>query len=152
MRNFTNVLGPVFVCGMFVGGCAKVPAPQVEVASTDAATASAVVAPTKVTPVANQELADMPGKEATTLTVEYAPGASSESHRHNAHVFVYVLEGSVVMGVAGNDPVTLSQGQTFYENPTDIHSVSKNASNTESAKILVVMLKDIGVAPVLPVN
>jgi quercetin dioxygenase-like cupin family protein len=149
MHNITNVLGSILIMGLLVSGCAKQSAQLGEPA---AKATTAAIEPTKITPVANQLLADMPGKEVSTLTVEYAPGASSGSHRHNAHVFVYVLEGSVVMGVAGKEPVTLSKGQTFYENPGDIHSVSKNASNTEPAKILVVMLKDIGAPPVLPVN
>ena len=78
------------------------------------------------------------------VTVEYAPGASSAEHRHNAHTFVYVLEGSVVMQVKGGKEVTLGPGQTFYESPDDIHSVSKNASATKPAKFLVFMVKDKG--------
>jgi quercetin dioxygenase-like cupin family protein len=101
---------------------------------------------------ASQPLADMPGKEGLAITVEFPPGISSASHRHNAHVFVYVLEGSVVMQVQGKEAVTLSKGQTFYENPDDIHTVSKNASNTESAKILAILIKDVGSPPVLPAN
>ncbi|MCX6611821.1 MAG: cupin domain-containing protein [Acidobacteria bacterium] len=81
-------------------------------------------------------------KEVTMLTVTYAPGQSSSAHRHHSHVFVYVLEGSVVMQVAGGEPKELGPGGTFYEKPSDIHVTSKNASTTAPAKFLVMMLKD----------
>jgi quercetin dioxygenase-like cupin family protein len=100
----------------------------------------------------SQELMDMPGKTGQILTVDYAPGESSAQHRHNAHTFVYVLEGSVIMQVKGSDAVTLSAGQTFYENPDDIHSVSKNASDTEPATILVFFIKESKAPPTVPVK
>jgi quercetin dioxygenase-like cupin family protein len=106
----------------------------------------------KVTPLMAQELAGLAGKEGLMLTVEYAPGASSTKHRHNAHVFVYVLSGSVVMQVEGGKSVTLKPGQTYYESPDQIHSVSKNASSTKPAKFVVVLVKDKGAPPVIPVN
>jgi quercetin dioxygenase-like cupin family protein len=101
-----------------------------------------------VTPLMTKELADMPGKEALMITVEYPPGGSDPVHRHNAHAFVYVLEGSVVMQVKGGKPVTLTPGQTFYEGPGDVHVVGRNASSTKPARFLVLLLKDKG-APVL---
>jgi quercetin dioxygenase-like cupin family protein len=104
----------------------------------------------KVVPLLTKELAGIPGQEARMLTVEYAPGASSASHRHNAHTFVYVLEGSVVMQVKGGPEVTLQPGQTFYESPDDIHTVSRNASPTKPAKILVIFLKKIGAPTTVP--
>lgn len=87
------------------------------------------------------DLPDIEGREAVILEVEIPPGAASKSHRHNAHTFVYVLEGTVVMQVVGGEPQTLVAGQTFYETPDDIHSVSRNASDTEPAKILVLFIK-----------
>ena len=87
------------------------------------------------------DLPDIEGREAVVLEVEYPPGVASASHRHNAHTFVYVLEGTVVMQVAGGEPQTLVAGQTFYESPDDIHTVSRNASDTEPAKILVFFIK-----------
>lgn len=87
------------------------------------------------------DLPDIEGREAVVLEVEYPPGVASSSHRHNAHTFVYVLEGTVIMQVAGSEPQTLVAGQTFYESPDDIHSVSRNASDTEPAKILVFFIK-----------
>src|SRR3546814_9116856 len=87
-------------------------------------------------------LADFPGKEALVITVDYPPGAVDPVHRHNAHAFVYVLEGSIVMGVRGGEEVTLTAGQMFYEGPNDVHTVGRNASTTEPAKFVVLMLKD----------
>ena len=99
-----------------------------------------------------QDLADMPGKAGQLLTVEFAPGEVSAPHRHNAHTFVYVLEGSVVMQVQGGEAKTLTAGQTFYENPDDIHTVANNASDTEPAKILVFFIKDSDAPATVPVK
>jgi quercetin dioxygenase-like cupin family protein len=98
-------------------------------------------------PLMTRDLAGLPGKEAVVLTVEMAPGQASQPHRHDANVFVYVLEGTLTMQVKGAAPVTLHPGDTFYENPTDIHTVSQNASKTEPAKFLVFIVKDKG-API----
>jgi quercetin dioxygenase-like cupin family protein len=97
-------------------------------------------------------LPDLPGKEALMLTVEYPPGGSSKAHRHNADVFVYVLEGSIIMQVDGEQPVTLTPGQVFHEKPTDIHRTSANASKTAPAKFLVFIVKDKGKATTQPVD
>jgi quercetin dioxygenase-like cupin family protein len=94
-----------------------------------------------------QDLAGPAGKEVLMITVEYLKGGASLPHRHNAQVFVYVLEGNVRMQVQGSAAVTLGPGETFYEGPDDIHTVSANASRTKSARILVFIVKDKG-APV----
>ena len=86
------------------------------------------------------------------ITVDYAPGGSDPVHRHDAHTFVYVLEGSVVMQVKGGKEVTLTPGQTFYEGPDDVHVVSRNASSTNPAKFLVFFVKDKGAPVLIPVN
>ncbi|KRB89991.1 cupin domain-containing protein [Noviherbaspirillum sp. Root189] len=104
-----------------------------------------------VTPLMTKALADYPGKEGLVITVDYPPGGESSVHRHNAHAFVYVLEGSIVMGVRGGKTVTLTPGQTFYEGPDDIHTVSRNASLTKPAKFLVVLLKNGGEPVSMPV-
>jgi quercetin dioxygenase-like cupin family protein len=106
----------------------------------------------KVASLMNKPLPDIPGKEVQMITVDYAPGGYDSAHRHNAHVFVYVLEGSVIMGVKGSKPVTLIAGQTFYEGPNDIHTVSRNASKTEPAKLLVFMVKNEGAPTVIPMK
>ena len=112
--------------------------------------AAAAAQDTKVTPLVTQDLAGIAGKEATMVTVEYAPGASSAEHRHNSHTFVYVLEGSVVMQVKGGKEVTLGPGQTFYESPDDVHSVSRNASTTRPAKFVVFFVKQKGAPTTVP--
>ena len=104
----------------------------------------------KVTSLMSKDLAENPGREVLMITVEYGPGGADPIHRHNAHGFIYVLEGSVIMQVKGGKPVTLTPGQTFYEGPGDIHTVGRNASRTEPAKFLVLLLKSEGVEPVLP--
>jgi quercetin dioxygenase-like cupin family protein len=109
-------------------------------------------APVKATPLLAKPLAGFEGKEGVMLTVDYAPGAASEAHRHDANTFVYVLEGSVVMQVEGGRPVTLTAGQTFYESPADVHTVSRNASETQPARILVFFVKDEGAPSTLPVE
>jgi quercetin dioxygenase-like cupin family protein len=105
-----------------------------------------------VTPLMTKELADISGKEVSMITVEYAPGGSDPVHRHYAHAFVYVLEGSVVMQVKGGKEVTLTPGQTFYEAPDDVHVVGRNASKTRPAKFLVVLVKDKGAPILVPVK
>jgi quercetin dioxygenase-like cupin family protein len=104
----------------------------------------------KVTEVFSKELTDIPGKEGLMLTVEYPPGGSDPIHRHNAHAFVYVLEGSVVMQVRGGKETTLTAGQTFYEGPDDVHVVGRNASQTKPAKFVVVLVKDKGAPAFVP--
>jgi len=106
----------------------------------------------KVTPLMSEVLTDISGKEGLMITVEYAPGGSSPIHRHNAHAFVYVLEGSIVMQVKSGKEVTLTPGQTFHEDPNDVHVVSRNASTTAPAKFLVVLVKDKGAPVVVPVK
>jgi quercetin dioxygenase-like cupin family protein len=94
------------------------------------------------------DLADYPGKEGRVIEVSYPPGAQDVVHRHDAHAFVYVIEGEIVMQLKGQPAVTLKAGQTFYEGPTDVHVVGRNVSNTEPARFVVVLLKSKG-APVL---
>jgi quercetin dioxygenase-like cupin family protein len=106
----------------------------------------------KVTSLMSKDLPENPGKELLMITVEHAPGGSSPVHRHNAHAMVYVLEGSVVMQVKGGKQVTLKPGQTFYEGPDDVHVVDRNASKTQPAKFLVVLIKDKGAPALIPVK
>src|SRR6185437_11842391 len=102
----------------------------------------------KVTELLSKDLTNIPGKEGLMIIVEYPPGSSDPIHRHNAHGFIYVLEGSIVMQVRGGKEMTLTPGQTFYEGPDDVHVVGRNASKTKPAKFVVFLVKDKG-APVL---
>ena len=104
----------------------------------------------KVTSLMSKDLAENPSREVLMITVEHAPGGSSAIHRHNAHAFVYVLEGSVVMQLKGGQQVTLTPGQSFYEGPDDVHVVDRNASSTQPAKFLVLLIKDKGAPALVP--
>jgi len=106
----------------------------------------------KVTPLFSKELQESPGKEGMMMVVEYPPGNTDPIHRHNAHGFIYVLEGSVVMQVKGGKQVTLTSGQTFYEGPDDVHVVGRNASSTQPAKLLVFFVKDKNAPVLVPVK
>lgn len=128
LKNLVPAL--VIACGSFTAPCAQ------------AAEHPAV------TPLMTKALADYPGKEVMMITVEFPPGGADPVHRHDAHGFIYVLEGSVVMQVKGGKPVTLTRGQTFYEGPNDVHVVGRNASTTQPAKLLAILLKKEG-APAL---
>jgi quercetin dioxygenase-like cupin family protein len=101
-----------------------------------------------VTPLVTKDIPELSGKEVEMITVEYAPGAIDPIHRHNAQVFVYVLEGNVIMQVRGGAQQDLGPGQTFYEGPNDVHTVGRNASKTRPAKFLVFFIKDKN-APIL---
>jgi quercetin dioxygenase-like cupin family protein len=124
---------------------------RILVLSCTIASASAAE-PVQVTELMTKALANVPGKEVTMLTVEYAPGGADPVHRHNASAFVYVLEGSIVMQMKGDKDVTLTAGQTFYEAPDGIHLVGRNASKTAPAKFLVFLVKEKGAPVLVPVK
>ena len=113
-------------------------------------TGTAMAQEPKVTSPMSKDLTENPGREILVIAVEHAPGGSNSIHRHNAHAIVYVLEGSVVMQVKGGQQVTLTPGQTFYEGPDDVHVVDRNASGTQPAKFLVLLIKDKGAPAVVP--
>jgi quercetin dioxygenase-like cupin family protein len=121
------------------------------VALSPSSTSFADAAPEPVvTPLMVKDLPDVPGKEMVMISVDYPPGAVEHVHRHDAHAIVYVLEGSIVEQVRGGKEVTLTPGQTFYEGPSDVHTVGRNVSTTKPAKFIVVLLKKKGVPAVLP--
>ena len=99
-----------------------------------------------------KDLTEFPGKEGLMITVEYPPGSSDPIHSHNAHAFVYVLEGSIVMQVKGGKEVTLMPGQTWYEGADDVHVVGRNASSTKPAKFLVFLVKQKNAPVLVPVK
>ncbi|MGT0251217.1 cupin domain-containing protein [Burkholderia sp. GbtcB21] len=102
----------------------------------------------KVTPLTTQSLPEYPGKEVQMIVVDYPPGSVDPVHRHDAHAFVYVLDGSIVMGLNGGKEITLHAGDTFHEGPEDVHTVGRNASSTKPARFVVFLIKNKG-APVL---
>jgi quercetin dioxygenase-like cupin family protein len=111
-----------------------------------------VLAEDSVSVLMKERLADMTGKEGTVITVDYAPGAASDQHFHPGSVFAYVLEGAVVSQLGGEQPVTYTKGQSWYESPKKPHVVSKNASKTKPAKLLVFLLSQESESLVVPMN
>jgi quercetin dioxygenase-like cupin family protein len=100
-----------------------------------------------VTRLMTKDLPDVPGKEGMIEIVDFAPGEASQPHRHNADLFVYVLQGSVITQVKGSSPQTVHAGEGWYEEHTDLHIVSRNASKTQPAKLLVFYVKAKGAPP-----
>lgn len=117
---------------------------------TDHATPASGAQMAQVSELMTQPLKDYPGKEGKMILVTYPPGSVDPVHRHNAEAFVYVLEGHIEMGLNGRKPVTLGPGQTFHEGPADLHTVGRNASKTEPARFVVLLLKDRGVPVLIP--
>ena len=107
------------------------------------------VAQETITPLITKDLAGFPGEQALMYTVDFPPGFSSPVHRHNAQLFLYVLEGSIVTQVKGGKEITLTPSQIYFEDPNDIHTVSRNASSTQPAKFLVFMVKKKGAPPLV---
>ena len=91
-----------------------------------------------------KELPDLAGREALVRANVYPPGTTNPPHRHDAHVFLHVLEGQLIVQLKGGQPVTLNPGDTYYESPDDIHVMSRNPSDSISAKALIFMVKKIG--------
>ena len=106
----------------------------------------------EVTSLMSKDLKDFPGKEGLMIAVEYPPGATDPVHRHNAHAFVYVLEGSIVMQLKGGKEVMLKPGQTFYEGPDDVHIVGRSADKSKPAKFVVFLVKDKNAPVFVPVK
>src|SRR5262245_25198966 len=106
--------------------------------------------PPEVKTLMTKEFKDIPEKEGEMLLVQYPPGGADPVHRHNAHAFVYVVEGSIVMQLKGGEEKTLKAGETFYEGPDDVHVVGRNASETKPAKFVVVLVKKKGAPALVP--
>ncbi|GLO52712.1 hypothetical protein PPUN110474_41130 [Pseudomonas putida] len=97
-----------------------------------------------------QQPSNAPGKSAVMLTVSYAPGQASPAHQHPGAVMAYVLEGAVVSKLDNEPEKTYKAGEYWYEAPGTVHSVSRNASQKRSAKLLVWSLVDEGSEVTLP--
>ena len=106
----------------------------------------------KETPLMTKGLPDVPGKEGLIERVVLSPGEVVPPHRHDADVFAYVLEGSVITQVKDGNPQTVHAGEVFYESPTDVHIVSRNASTTQPATLLVFFVKKTGAPPTVAVG
>jgi quercetin dioxygenase-like cupin family protein len=110
---------------------------------------SPLMAQETIPPLISKGLAGVSGKDVLMYTVDFPAGYSSPVHRHDAQLFLYVLEGSIVTQVKGGKEITLTPGQIFFEDPNDIHTVSRNASSTQPAKFLVFMVKKKGAPPLV---
>ena len=114
----------------------------------DAQTHTTAAAPAAPRPlVFTHDLPDvsLDGWEVTVSYVDYAPGLVGAVHHHAGFVLAYVLEGSVITKVSGQGPEkTYTVGQMFYEQPGATHEVSKNASQTQPAKLLAMVFAKKG--------
>jgi quercetin dioxygenase-like cupin family protein len=100
---------------------------------------------TKVTALMKQVIADFPGREVLVITLDIPPGGGSPPHRHPGHhIFGYVLEGSYKIKLDQDVETVLTEGQTFYEAPGQLHAVSANASESEPAKVLAFIVAEAG--------
>jgi len=104
----------------------------------------------RITPIMQKAFPDIPGREGLVITVELPPGFVDKPHRHDAHVFVYMLEGGMETRVEGGPLVTLRPGDAFYETPADVHVETRNVSASKPAKFLVFFVKRQDAPPVLP--
>jgi mannose-6-phosphate isomerase-like protein (cupin superfamily) len=82
--------------------------------------------------------------------VDYPPGRVGTAHRHPGFTLAYVLQGSVIAKVTGQEERTFTTGQMFFEPPGSVHEVSKNASQTEPARLLALNFAKKGLTPTTP--
>ena len=145
MRSFAPALIAMLALAATMSATAPAAAEQAAPATTVATRA------TEVTALLKQVLADVSGREVMMITLDIPPGGGSEPHRHPGHhVFGYVLEGSYKLKLDQGDEKILTKGQTFYEAPGQLHAVSANASATEPAKVLAVIVAESGKPVTVP--
>jgi quercetin dioxygenase-like cupin family protein len=94
--------------------------------------------------ISEDELTHIPGQKVTSVTVELAPGVSVPAHRHEAFVYVYVLEGTVRSQLDEGELIEYKTGDSWVEAPNVLHSLTQNASDQEIAKILAVFIAKTG--------
>ena len=99
-----------------------------------------------VTPIFTRKLDNAPGKSLTALVVDYAPGGGSPAHHHDesAVIFAYVVSGAVRSQVNDGEAAVYKAGQFFFEPPGAAHGISQNASDSEPARLLAVVVADDG--------
>ncbi|WP_457266134.1 cupin domain-containing protein [Pseudomonas sp. P5_C3] len=94
----------------------------------------------KVTVLQDEMLKNVPGKKALMIEVDYQPGQSSIAHKHDGTTMAYVISGEITSQVKGQPAKTYKPGEFWYEPAGSEHMVSKNASATKPAKLLVFMV------------
>ena len=88
------------------------------------------------------------GLVGNAIRVDYEPGGFTRgTHRHPAGAYVYVIDGSVMFGLEGREPVELKAGASFYEPPGALHSVSRNASEELPASLIAFFVLGEGERP-----
>jgi quercetin dioxygenase-like cupin family protein len=97
-----------------------------------------------VTPNFARAIPNIPGKTLSAVVVDYAPGGASAPHMHakSAFIYAYVVSGAIESQVNNGPKRIYHAGESFYEEPGSIHRVSRNASKTEPAKLLAVVVAD----------
>lgn len=96
-----------------------------------------------IQPLFSEAPDDLSGKQMTAIEATVPPGASLPGHRHPGSVFVYVLEGSMQSQLAGDaEPTTYHAGQTWFEPPDAHHTIFVNPSDSETARVLAVLIGD----------
>ena len=87
---------------------------------------------------------NIPGKSLIALEVDYAPGAASPSHVHakSAFIYAYVISGAIESKVDDGETRIYRAGESWSEAPGATHSISRNTSKTEPAKLLAVFVLD----------
>lgn len=97
-----------------------------------------------VKPNFSHVLPNMPGKSLVAVEVSYPPGGASLPHRHaqSAFIYAYVVSGRIVSRVGGQPEHAYGAGESFHELPGEHHLISRNASDSEPAKLLAVFVVD----------
>ena len=92
----------------------------------------------------------MEGWEVNVNWVDYPPGRVGTPHRHPGFTLAYVLQGSVIAKITGQEERTFKTGEMFMEPPGSVHEVSRNASQTEPARLLALNFAKKGLPPTTP--
>jgi quercetin dioxygenase-like cupin family protein len=115
--------------------------------AADSHVAGEPAAHSKATVLLTQSLPADVGREGRLLTVEYPPGGSTPAHHHDGAIFAYVAEGAVVTALDDGPEQRFEAGQAWYERPGQVHRVSRNASTSRPAKLVVFFLTQPGTPP-----
>lgn len=98
----------------------------------------------KITPNFEHAISNIPGKSLIALEVDYPPGGASIPHTHakSSFIYAYVVEGSIESKVNNEKPKIYQAGQSWFEEPEAVHSISRNVSKTKPAKLLAIFVVD----------
>lgn len=107
-----------------------------------------------VKPNFSHSIPNIPGKSLVAVEVSYPPGGATPAHTHarSAFIYAYVVSGRIVSQVEGEPERTYSAGESFYETPGAHHLISRNASQTDPAKLLAVFVVDTNDSPLTTID